>query len=108
MDDLNEKVKIVMRRVSRDGTSCTKTHIRLKYDYSLEDHLREYDYNTSDTIDSLLDQLACMAPTDLQKMIDRMDCERHLQLQKLLSAWTCEYSTNHPELEDEEGEDYGF
>jgi|TARA_Y100000310_G_scaffold216111_1_gene217090 hypothetical protein len=108
MDDMNEQVKISMRRKGHDGTAHFKTHTRLKYDYSIDDYLREYDEHSRATIDDVADQLACMSPSDLQSMVDRMGCEQHLQLQKLLNAWTYEYSSNHPELENEEGEDYGF
>ena len=111
MDDMNDKIEIIMRRANNDGVSCVKRHSRLKYDYSLEDHLIEYDNHTRDTIEDLLDRLTCMSPTDLQKMIDTMGCELHLQLQELLNAWSCEFSSNHPNLEkkeNEEGEDYGF
>ncbi|MAG24740.1 hypothetical protein CMI47_04085 [Candidatus Pacearchaeota archaeon] len=108
MDDMDEQISISMRRKGSDGTSHVKTCSRLKYDYSIDDYLREYDEHSRETIEDVADQLACMSPSDLQSMIDRMGCEQHLQLQKLLNAWDCEYSSNHPELENEEGEDYGF
>tara|TARA_Y100000310_G_C20653884_1_gene800940 strand:- start:1078 stop:1410 length:333 start_codon:yes stop_codon:yes gene_type:complete len=110
MDDMNEQVSISMRRKGLDGTAHIKTCSRLKYDYSIDDYLREYDEHSRETIDDVCDQLACMSPTDLQSMVDRMDCEQHLQLQKLFNAWSCEFSSNHPDLEDQrdEGEDYGF
>ena len=114
MDDMNETVQITMRRTGSDGTSCSKTCSSLKYDYSIEDYLREYDEHTRETIEDVADQLKCMSPTDLQSMVDRMDCEQHLQLQKLFNLWTCTYSSNHPKLETEEteeteeGEDYAF
>tara|TARA_Y100000034_G_scaffold120679_1_gene163907 strand:+ start:349 stop:684 length:336 start_codon:yes stop_codon:yes gene_type:complete len=111
MDDMNEQVKISMRRTGSDGTSRTKTCSRLKYDYSIDDYLREYDEHSRETIEDVADQLACMSPTDLQSMVDRMDCEQHLQLQKLFNAWSCEYSSNHPEMKKKkelEDDDYGF
>jgi hypothetical protein len=105
---MNETVQITMRRTGADGTSCSKMSSRLKYDYSIEDHLREYDEHTRETIDDVSDQLASMSPSDLQSMVDRMDCEQHMQLRTLFSSWTCTYSSNHPKLETEEGEDYAF
>ena len=99
---MDETIKNTMRRIGTRGSMCTKTCTRLKYGYSLEDHLREYDEHTRETIEDVTDQLASMSPTDLQSMVDRMDCEQHLQLKKLFNSWTCDIDDS----EDDDG--YGF